>query len=429
MDPRQVFPFSTLSAVPPAHYLPKSFPLMIFADPHPLNPVASIFYKNIGGGGHLQFSIPYHLFLITYPLFFHILAHSFPLAKNSTLLFSGASALFAKSHPGWGSTATPACFVLRGEGTTLIQSLNKQTRFASGDTVKKAIAQRADRYFGEPPVFAMTKNYLQVAVEIAQEAGKILIEELSRPLDIAYKGDEVDLVTQADKRSERLIVERLTKYFPDHAIAAEEGTGHESASASEFRWHVDPLDGTTNFAHGYPCFCVSIALAQRDTLLAAAVFNPFYHELFTAARGEGATFNGKKIHVSKVTTLSTSLLCTGFPVRNRKASPNLQYYGDFTQHSHGVRRDGSAALDLASVAASRFDGFWEFGLQKWDTAAGVLLVEEAGGKVSDFAGNPYQLGGPVILATNGLIHEEMRAMALEISRRALPAPAHSAANP
>ncbi len=146
-------------------------------------------------------------------------------------------------------------------------------------------------------------------------------------------------------------------------------------------------------------------------------------------RGEGATFNGKKIHVSRNATLSTSLLCTGFPVRNRKASPNLQYYGDFTQQSHGVRRDGSAALDLASVAAGRFDGFWEFGLQKWDTAAGVLLIEEAGGKVSDFAGNPYQLGGPVILATNGLIHEEMRAMALEISRRAPSARPQSPANP
>jgi len=263
----------------------------------------------------------------------------------------------------------------------------------------------------------MNDSYLSAAIEIAQEAGKILIEELSRPLDIRYKGDEVDLVTQADKRSERFIVERLARYFPDHAVAAEEGTGHESASASEFRWHVDPLDGTTNYAHGYPCFSVSIALAQQDTLLAAVVFNPFYNELFTAARGEGAAFNGKRIHVSKVAKLSTSLLCTGFPVRNRKASANLQYYGDFTQRSHGVRRDGSAALDLASVSAGRFDGFWEFGLAKWDTAAGVLLVEEAGGKVTDFAGNPYQLGGPVILATNGLIHEEMRTVALEISRR------------
>lgn len=264
----------------------------------------------------------------------------------------------------------------------------------------------------------MPKNYLEPATEIAQEAGKILVEELSRPLDLRYKGDEVDIVTQADKRSEKLIVERLTKYFPDHAIAAEEGTGHESGSASEFRWHVDPLDGTTNFAHGYPCFCVSIALAQRGTLIAAVIYNPVYNELFTAARGEGAAFNGKKIHVSKNSTVSTSLLCTGFPVHNRKGSPNLQYYGDFTMRSHGVRRDGSAALDLASVAVGRFDGFWEFDLKPWDTAAGVLLIEEAGGKVTDFAGNPYQLGGPVILATNGLIHEEMRAIALEISQHA-----------
>src|SRR5258707_12440004 len=263
----------------------------------------------------------------------------------------------------------------------------------------------------------MSDDYLKAAVEIAREAGAILREEFDRPPEISYKGD-VDLVTQAGKRSEAAIVKRLTQYFPEHAIAAEEGTGHESASHSEFRWHIDPLDGTTNFAHSYPCSCVSIAVAQRDTVIAAVVFNPFYNELFTAARGEGATLNGKKIHVSKNATLSTSLLCTGFPVRNRKASPNLHSYGAFTQRSHGVRRDGSAALDLASVAAGRFDGFWEFGLAKWDTAAGVLLIEEAGGKVTDFAGNPYLLGGPVILATNGLIHEEMRAMALDISRRA-----------
>jgi myo-inositol-1(or 4)-monophosphatase len=261
----------------------------------------------------------------------------------------------------------------------------------------------------------MTKNYLEAVVEIAQEAGKILVEELSRPLDLQYKGDEVDIVTQADKRSEKTIVAYLNKYFPDHSVAAEEGTGKDTAS--EFRWHVDPLDGTTNFAHGYPCFSVSIALAQRDMLLAAAVFNPVYNELFAAARGEGATFNGKKIHVSKIATVSTSLLCTGFPVHNRKGSPNLQYYGDFTMRSHGVRRDGSAALDLASVACGRFDGFWEFGLKPWDTAAGVLLVEEAGGKVTDFAGNPYRLGGPVILATNGLIHEEMRKIASETAQR------------
>jgi myo-inositol-1(or 4)-monophosphatase len=262
----------------------------------------------------------------------------------------------------------------------------------------------------------MNNTYLEAAVEIAREAGKILCEEFERPLEISYKGD-VDLVTQADRRSEEAIVRRLTQYFPQHAIAAEEGTGHESASASEFRWHVDPLDGTTNFAHGYPCFCVSIALAKGDTVLAGVVFNPFYNELYAAARGEGATLNGKAIHVSTVKTLATSLLCTGFPVHKRLANPNIHYYWDFTLRSHGVRRDGSAALDLACVAAGRFEGFWEFGLQKWDTAAGVLLVEEAGGAVSDFAGYGYKLGGPTILATNGLVHEEMRAVALEVAQR------------
>jgi myo-inositol-1(or 4)-monophosphatase len=260
----------------------------------------------------------------------------------------------------------------------------------------------------------MSKTYLQAAMEIAREAGAILREEFDQAPQISYKGD-VDIVTQADKRSEKAIVGRLTEFFPEHSIAAEEGTGHEGAS--EFRWHVDPLDGTTNFAHGYPCFCVSIALAQRDTLLAGVVFNPFYNELFAAERGQGATLNGKAIHVSKSASVATSLLCTGFPVQNRQLSPNLQFYGDFTMRSHGVRRDGSAALDLACVAAGRFEGFWEFGLKPWDTAAGVLLIEEAGGKVSDFAGAPYKLGGPMILATNGLIHEEMRAAAIEIYSR------------
>lgn len=260
----------------------------------------------------------------------------------------------------------------------------------------------------------MTKNYLEAAIEIAREAGKILREETARPLNIHYKG-EVDLVTQADKRSEEAIVSRLNQYFPQHSVIAEEGTGKDTGS--EFRWYVDPLDGTTNFAHGYPCFSVSIALAQGDQLLAGVVYNPIYEELFAAARGEGATLNGKKISASKVDSLSKSLLCTGFPVHKRQASPNIHFYYDFTLRSHGVRRDGSAALDLASVAAGRFDGFWEFGLKKWDVAAGVLLVEEAGGLVSDFEGQSYALGGKVVLATNGNIHEEMRSVALEISRR------------
>lgn len=265
----------------------------------------------------------------------------------------------------------------------------------------------------------MKKEYLEVAIETAQEAGKILREEFDRPAEIAYKGD-VDLVTQADKKSEEAIVTRLAKYFPEHSIVAEEGGGHENGS--EFLWHVDPLDGTTNFAHGYPCFSISIALSQRGALLAAVVYNPIYNELFAAARGAGATLNGKRIFVSKVNTLATSLLCTGFPVHKRLANPNIHYYWDFTLRSHGVRRDGSAALDLAGVAAGRFDGFWEFGLKPWDTAAGVLLIEEAGGRVSDFSGKPYKLGGAVIFATNGLIHEEARAVALEISQRDPRAP-------
>jgi myo-inositol-1(or 4)-monophosphatase len=266
---------------------------------------------------------------------------------------------------------------------------------------------------------AMSNGYLDVAIETALEAGKILREEYGRPPDIAYKGD-VDLVTQADRRSERVIVSRLSKYFPDHTISAEEGLGHERGS--EFRWHVDPLDGTTNFAHKYPCFCVSIALARGDALLTGVVYDPIHDELFAAARGEGATLNGKKISVSKVPTLATSLLCTGFPVHKRLASPNIHYYYDFTLRSHGVRRDGSAALDLACVAAGRFDGFWEFGLKPWDTAAGVLLVAEAGGAVTDFHGKPYVLGGPMVLATNSQIHQEMREVALKISTRDPDAP-------
>ena len=272
----------------------------------------------------------------------------------------------------------------------------------------------------------MTTDYLAVAVETALEAGKILREEYALAPEILYKGD-VDLVTQADKRSEAAIVARLSKFFPSHTIAAEEGTGHERSS--EFRWHVDPLDGTTNFAHKYPCFAVSIGLAQNGIGLAGVVYNPIYDELFAAARGQGATLNGRKISVSKVSTLSTSLLCTGFPVHKRRSSQNMHYYYDFTLRSHGVRRDGSAALDLASVAAGRFDGFWEFGLKPWDTAAGVLLVQEAGGVVSDFQGHSYALGGPVILATNSAIHEEMREAALAISQRDPNAPLQAPLQP
>jgi myo-inositol-1(or 4)-monophosphatase len=259
---------------------------------------------------------------------------------------------------------------------------------------------------------AMNKTYLEVAIDVAREAGKILREEMERPLTIAYKG-EFDLVTQADRRSEALIVRRLQEYFPQHAVAAEEGTGKDTGS--EYRWHVDPLDGTTNFAHGYPCFCVSMALARKNELLLGVIYNPVYDELFTAARGEGAAFNGRKIHCSKIDAVKNSLLCTGFPNHERQWHPNIHFYWDFTLRSHGVRRDGSAALDLAYVAMGRLDSFWEFGLKPWDTAAGVVLVEEAGGRVSDMMGQPYTLGGPSILASNGFIHAEMVKVAAEVA--------------
>ncbi len=260
----------------------------------------------------------------------------------------------------------------------------------------------------------MNQTFLAMAIDTAREAGKILLAEFARAPHITYKG-EVDLVTQADGRSERLIVDRLRREFPGHAVVAEEGSGH--TAASEYCWYVDPLDGTTNFAHGYPCFAVSIALAKGSALLAAVVYNPVSNELFAAARGQGATLNDKPIHVSLIDTLATSLLATGFPAHKRSQNTNIHYYWDFTLRSHGVRRDGSAALDLASVAAGRFEGFWEFGLKQWDTAAGILLVEEAGGRVSDFDGQPYSLGGPVLLASNGKVHEEMRQVTTEIAAK------------
>jgi myo-inositol-1(or 4)-monophosphatase len=262
----------------------------------------------------------------------------------------------------------------------------------------------------------MLENFLEVAIETAQDAGKILREEMDRPPTISHKA-EFDLVTQADRRSEALIVSRLQKYFPDHAVAAEEGSGKDTGS--EYRWHVDPLDGTTNFAHAYPCFCVSLALARKHELLLGVIYNPIYNELFTAARGEGAFFNGKKIHCSKIDALRNSLLCTGFPNHDRESNPNFRFYWDFTLRSHGVRRDGSAALDLAYVSMGRFDSFWEFGLNPWDTAAGVVLVEEAGGKISDMQGQPYVLGGPSILASNGNIHEEMLRVVAEVTGQTL----------
>src|SRR3984885_2787083 len=257
-------------------------------------------------------------------------------------------------------------------------------------------------------------SYLEVAIETAREAGAILLAEFDRPVKISYKG-EVDIVTQADKLAGQAIVSRLRSHLPKHAILAEEGGGKEGESP--FRWHVDTLDGTTNFAHGCPCFAVSLGLEEAGELIAGVIFQPVSGELFTAAKGEGAYLNQKKIHVSPIEKLATSLLATGFPSVKRSSNSNIHYYWDFTMRSHGVRRDGSAAMDLAAVACGRFEGFWEFGLHSWDTAAGMLLVREAGGTVTRFDGQPYRLGDRELLASNGRVHEEMKEVGASIAER------------
>ena len=255
-------------------------------------------------------------------------------------------------------------------------------------------------------------RYLEVAIEAAREGGRVLMEEFARPAQISYKGD-ADLVTQADKRSEKLVVERLRREFPSPTIVAEEGGGSESNSP--FRWLVDPLDGTTNFAHHFPAFAVSIGLEEAGELVAGVILNPSNGELFTAERGQGARLNNQPIHVSKTDRLAVSLLGTGFPTHKRMENPNIHFYWQFTLASHGVRRVGAAALDLCMVACGRLDGFWEFGLKAWDTAAGTLLIREAGGRVTDFAGKPFVPGDRVCLASNGLIHDEMCRMAAAIA--------------
>jgi myo-inositol-1(or 4)-monophosphatase len=248
-------------------------------------------------------------------------------------------------------------------------------------------------------------QYLKDLEPIAREAGTLLLTYFNPQIKIEYKGD-VDLVTAADRASEKLIVERLKARWPEHGIVGEEGTRSDTGAA--FRWFVDPLDGTTNFAHGYPVFCVSIALARQDDQLEVGVlYDPTRDELFAAERGQGATLNGKPLQVSKTNRLGESILGTGFPSQKRHKNPNIHFYQQITLHSHGVRRAGSAALDLANVAAGRYDGFWEFNLNPWDTAAGVLIVQEAGGRVTRFDGTPFQLDSQEVLATNGVIHDEV----------------------
>ncbi len=252
-------------------------------------------------------------------------------------------------------------------------------------------------------------NFLDAAIEIARNAGQILLAH--RGVGFELKGEH-DLVTAADRASEQFIIKELRERFPKHGIVAEEG-GRAEMDA-ELRWYVDPLDGTTNFAHGFPMWNVTLALAQRGEVIAGVVFDPLNRELFAAERGAGARLNGAPIHVSKAPSLNDALLSTGFPSRKRHQNVNIHFYYQLAMLSHGVRRGGSAAIDLAYTACGRLEAFWEFGLNAWDMAAGTLLVEEAGGRVSGMRGEPLDLHGRYLLADNGRIHTEILELFGEI---------------
>lgn len=251
-------------------------------------------------------------------------------------------------------------------------------------------------------------QYRQFLARVVVEAGGLLAERAAGLHEVRYKG-EINLVTEADLLSEAFIKDRIRRSFPGHDILAEESPG--TAKGSRFRWIIDPLDGTTNYAHGYPIFCVSIALEVEGEIRLAAVYNPLLKELFVAQKGEGASLNGSPLAVSRTTDLSRGLLGTGFPYDLREARDNnMNYFQALAMSAQAVRRSGAAALDLAYVAAGRFDGFWELRPMPWDAAAGWLLVTEAGGAVTDIFGAPYGLGSPHILAGNGLINEQMLAV-------------------
>ena len=285
---------------------------------------------------------------------------------------------------------------------------------------------------------------LDFAVQTAREAGRVLAERFGRAsLQVRQKGD-IDLVTESDLAAERLIVERIKSYYPRHSILAEEaGAVEREERPSEYKWIIDPLDGTTNYAHGYPCFCVSIGLEYKREIVAGVVYDPVRDEMFAAERGAGATLNGRRIQVSQTEDLNSALLCTGFPYDVRGRNDFARHFTNFIMSAQGVRRDGAAALDLAYVACGRFDGFWEeyglspasnadaissnrpatslltsrpsndvvilSGLRPWDVAAGVLIIQEAGGTVTANRSSQFSLtdNDCMLVASNGLIHDAM----------------------
>ncbi len=245
------------------------------------------------------------------------------------------------------------------------------------------------------------------AESFAREAGAIVREGWGRIHAPERKG-RIDLVTEYDRRSEQRLLERIAAAYPDHAILAEESGAHDGARV---RWLVDPLDGTTNFAHNYPFFCVSVGVEADGALVAGAVYDPTRDELFSAAAGEGATRNGERVRVSSIPAVEDALLVTGFPYSVREHPHTvLPAFEAFLMRAQGVRRDGSAALNLCYVACGRFDGFWERHLSPWDLAAGTLIVREAGGIVTRYDGSEFRVDGREILATNGALHDEMRSV-------------------
>jgi myo-inositol-1(or 4)-monophosphatase len=255
-------------------------------------------------------------------------------------------------------------------------------------------------------------RYLQVAVTAAKEAGRIQMEHVGRSQSVEYKG-EINPVTMVDKLCDQAITQLISNAFPDHEILTEESPFQKKGSS--WRWIIDPLDGTTNYLHGYPCYCVSIGLEIEGEVKMGVVYNPILHELFHAEKGGGAFLNGNRIFVSHEDRLNRSLLATGFPYDIREhADFYLRYFREFITKSFAVRRPGSAAIDLCYLAAGRFDGFWEWKLQAWDVAAGSLIITEAGGKVTGFNGQPFSIYSGEILASNGLIHEEMLQVVREI---------------
>ncbi|HEX8721968.1 MAG TPA: inositol monophosphatase family protein [Pyrinomonadaceae bacterium] len=249
---------------------------------------------------------------------------------------------------------------------------------------------------------------LNFAIQTAREAGQVLADKFGRALQVSNKGD-IDLVTEADIAAERLIVERIRSHHPRHAILTEESGDVAEAGRpdSEYKWIIDPLDGTTNYAHGYPVFCVSVALEHDGRVVVGVVYDPTRDELFAAERGGGATLNGRTLRASDTDELNSALVCTGFPYDVRERGDFARHFRAFIMQAQSVRRDGAAALDLAYVAAGRFECFYEEGLRPWDVAAGVLLVEEAGGRVTHYDGSPFRIYGSHIAASNGLVHDAM----------------------